>query len=68
MEEEYSVQLKLKHLKEIDCAEIVALNTNSLVCRQMPLSDYQFEENACRKWVESKEQQWEQYGYGSWAF
>jgi ribosomal-protein-alanine N-acetyltransferase len=62
------VHLELKHLRDIDYAEIIALNTNPLVRRQMPLSDDQFGEDECREWVEGKEQQWEQYGYGPWAF
>lgn len=62
------MKLEFKRLKEIDYAKIVALNTNTLVRRQMPLSNDQFDENACRKWVEEKEKQWELYGYGPWAF
>jgi [ribosomal protein S5]-alanine N-acetyltransferase len=61
------MQLEFKHLGEIDCAEIIALNSNHLVRRQMPLSDDSFDEDECRKWVASKESQWEQYGYGPWA-
>jgi RimJ/RimL family protein N-acetyltransferase len=62
------MKLEFKHLKDIDCSELIALNTNRLVRRQMPLSDDQFGEEECRKWVEGKEKQWEQYGYGPWAF
>jgi ribosomal-protein-alanine N-acetyltransferase len=62
------MQLEFEHLKDIDCAEIIALNTNRLVRRQMPLSDDQFGEEECREWVEGKEEQWEKYGYGPWAF
>jgi RimJ/RimL family protein N-acetyltransferase len=62
------VQLEFKHLREIDCAEIVALNTNRLVRRQMPLSEDKFGESECKEWVEGKEQQWQLHGYGPWAF
>ena len=62
------MHLEFKHLRDIDCSEIIALNTNPLVMRQMPLSDDKFGEDECRDWVEGKEQQWEQFGYGPWAF
>lgn len=62
------MDLEFKRLKEIDCAEIIALNTNPLVRRQMPLSDDNFDEAVCQAWVQGKEQQWEDYGYGPWAF
>jgi hypothetical protein len=32
------MNLEFKRLNEIDCTEIVALNTNPLVMRQMPLN------------------------------
>jgi ribosomal-protein-alanine N-acetyltransferase len=62
------MHLEFKHLKDIDCAEIIALHSNRLVRRQMPLFDGAFGEEECREWVEGKEEQWEQYGYGPWAF
>jgi RimJ/RimL family protein N-acetyltransferase len=65
---EFTVRLEFKHLREINCAEIIALNTHPLVRRQMPLSDEHFGEAECREWVAGKEAQWEQHGYGPWAF
>ena len=62
------MRLEFKHLKDIDCSEIIGLNTHPLVMRQMPLSDDKFGEDECRDWVAGKEQQWEEYGYGPWAF
>jgi ribosomal-protein-alanine N-acetyltransferase len=62
------MQLEFKHLKDINYSEIIALNTNPLVIRHMPLSGDKFGEDECRDWVEGKEQQWEQFGYGPWAF
>ncbi len=62
------MQLEFKRLKDIDISELIALNTHPLVMRQMPLSDGQFGEEECRDWVEGKEEQWEKYGYGPWAF
>ena len=63
-----AVQLEFRRLKEINRAEIVALHSNPLVRRQMPLSDENFDEAACKKWIEGKEKQWEEHGYGPWAF
>lgn len=62
------MHLEFRHLSEINQAEIIALNTNPLVRRQMPLSNDDFGEAECRVWVAGKERQWEQYGYGPWAF
>lgn len=62
------MQLEFKRLSEISCADLIALNTNRLVMRQMPLSDGDFGEAECREWVAGKEEQWERYGYGPWAF
>ena len=60
--------IEFKRLSEIDCTEIIALNTNPLVRRQMPLSDDHFGEVECQEWVAGKEELWKQYGYGPWAF
>ena len=65
---EAHMNLEFTHLKEIDCAEIIALNTHPLVRRQMPLSSDHFGEVECREWVAGKEKQWEEHGYGPWAF
>ena len=62
------MKLEFKHLKDIDCSEIIDLNTNNLVIRHMPLSNDHFDESECRKWVEAKEKQWAEHGYGPWAF
>ncbi len=62
------MKLEFKRLSEIDCSEYVALNTNPLVMRQMPLSDSDFDEEACRVWIAGKEKMWAEHGYGPWAF
>lgn len=62
------MHLEFRRLQEINRAEIIALNTNPFVRRQMPLSDGDFDESKCREWVEAKEKQWNDYGYGPWAF
>jgi ribosomal-protein-alanine N-acetyltransferase len=62
------MNLEFKHMSEIDCSEYVALNTNPLVMRQMPLSDESFDDVACKEWIKWKEKMWEEHGYGPWAF
>ena len=62
------MQLIFRRLSEIDRAAIIALNTHPLVRRQMPLSDENLDDAACRAWVEGKEKQWDDHGYGPWAF
>jgi [ribosomal protein S5]-alanine N-acetyltransferase len=62
------MHLEFKRLSEINSAEIIALNTNPLVRRQMPLFSGDFGEAECQEWVQGKEAHWEDYGYGHWAF
>jgi [ribosomal protein S5]-alanine N-acetyltransferase len=62
------MKLEFKHLNEIDCSEYIALNTNPLVMRQMPLSDSNFDDAACKEWIAGKEKMWEEHGFGPWAF
>ncbi|MEO1088486.1 MAG: GNAT family N-acetyltransferase, partial [Acidobacteriota bacterium] len=62
------MHLEFRRLREINRADIVALHKNPQVRRQMPLSDDDFDEAACEQWVAGKEEQWEKYGYGPWAF
>lgn len=62
------MRLEFKRLSEIDCVEYIALNTNPLVRRQMPLTSDKFDEEDCRAWIAGKEKMWEEHGYGPWAF
>jgi RimJ/RimL family protein N-acetyltransferase len=62
------MRLVFKHLSEIDINEIVALNSNPTVHRHMPLAEEDYDEEKARAWVSSKERQWEEHGYGPWAF
>ena len=64
------VQMKLefKRMSEVHPSEYVALNTNPLVMRQMPLSDNRFDEEVCIEWIKGKEKIWDEHGYGPWAF
>ena len=39
-----------------------------LVRKQMPLLTGEFDQQACLEFVAAKEQLWDQFGYGPWAF
>jgi len=62
------MKLEFKRMSEIDRAEYIALNTNPLVMKQMPLSSSDFDDAACKDWIAGKERIWEEHGYGPWAF
>ena len=62
------MKIEFKRLGEIDCSEYIALNTNPLVRRQMPLTSDKFDEEDCREWIKGKEKMWGEHGYGPWAF
>ncbi|MCW2271956.1 hypothetical protein D3C77_233540 [compost metagenome] len=60
--------LEFKRLTEIGLSDIVSLNNNPSVLRQMPLGGAHFDDVTARTWVNQKDAQWEQHGYGPWAF
>jgi RimJ/RimL family protein N-acetyltransferase len=62
------MRIELVRMSQIANAEYVALNNHPLVRRLMPLSDGNFDEQQCQAWVAGKEKQWEEFGYGPWAF
>jgi [ribosomal protein S5]-alanine N-acetyltransferase len=66
--QETDMHLEFKRLSDINISDIIAVNTNPLVLRQMPLSGDNWEESEWMEWVEGKEKQWEEHGYGPWAF
>ena len=60
--------LEFKRLTEIDLIDIISLNNNPDVLRQMPLGSANFDLSKAKEWVQQKDAQWQQYGYGPWAF
>lgn len=60
------MRIKFSRLSLINPKDIIELNTNELVLKQMPLATDQFDIDQCITWV--KEKQWEVYGHGPWAF
>lgn len=62
------MNIQFEHLSQINIDEIIELNTNERVLKQMPLAEGGiFDEKACVAWVKGKEQQWIENGYGPWA-
>lgn len=61
------MDFELIRLGEVRFADIIALHNDPRVLRNMPLAGEIFGESECRKWVESKERQWEENGYGPWG-
>ena len=60
--------LEFKRLTEVDLADIISLNNNPDVLRQMPLASANFDLVKANEWVQQKDAQWQQHGYGPWAF
>jgi hypothetical protein len=61
------LDVKLIRLGEVRIADIIALHNDPSVLRHMPLAGGTLDESECKKWVESKESQWETNGYGPWG-
>lgn len=61
------VNFELVRLSEVALADIVALHNDPRVARHMPLARAAVDESHCRRWVQSKEAQWEENGYGPWG-
>lgn len=68
LEAGHDMHLELIRMSEINSAQYAALHRNPLVRRQMPLMDEGFGQEEIQEWVAGKERQWEEHGYGPWAF
>lgn len=63
------MDIQFDRLSKISIVDIIELNTNDRVLKQMPLANGTiFDEKKCIAWVNEKEKQWTEYGYGPWAF
>jgi ribosomal-protein-alanine N-acetyltransferase len=62
------VELTLRRLTEIDPGDIIALMSDPLVRRHMPLARGDFGPAECAAFVEAKEALGREHGYGPWAF
>jgi len=52
---------------EVPIAGYLELNNHPDVKRLMPLASQEMTASECREWVQAKEAQWQQNGYGPWA-
>ncbi len=55
-------------LFEVKEQDLIELMTNDKVGRQLPLLDGGFNAVSCRAFLKAKQQLWDTYGYGPWAF
>lgn len=63
------MDIQFDRLSKISIVDIIELNTNDRVLKQMPLANGTiFDKEKCIAWVNEKEKQWTEYGYGPWAF
>jgi ribosomal-protein-alanine N-acetyltransferase len=62
------MNLEFKRLTAVDSQDIIALNNHPEVLRQMPLGTPDFDEVKAKEWVRQKDAQWDEHGYGPWAF
>lgn len=62
------MQIEFKPLLVVDKSDIMELMNHPLVRRHMPLAKNHFDDVAYDNFIKTKEQLWQQYGYGPWAF
>jgi len=62
------MKIEFKRLTEVKKSDIIELMNNHLVRRQLPLLVGEFNETECKKFIRSKEEHWDKYGFGLWAF
>jgi ribosomal-protein-alanine N-acetyltransferase len=60
--------IRFARLGEVDRAVIIALMNDPQVRRHMPLARGAFGPAECDAFVANKERQWQEHGYGPWAF
>lgn len=62
------MHLEFKKLSQIEPSHIVELNNHPAVLRQMPLGSPNFDIEKSILWAKDKDSQWDDNGYGPWAF
>jgi hypothetical protein len=60
--------IRFARLSEVDKAAIIELMNDPQVRRHMPLARGGFGPAECDAFVAAKERQWQEHGYGPWAF
>lgn len=61
-------RIAFTRLTQISPAAIIGLMNDPAVRRHLPLARYEFGELDCDRFVATKEQMWEEKGFGPWAF
>jgi RimJ/RimL family protein N-acetyltransferase len=62
------MNLEFRKLTQVNPDDIIALNNHPDVLRHMPLGAPDFDRQKCLEWAAQKDAQWQQHGYGPWAF
>jgi len=62
------MEIEFKRLGEVDKSSLMELMNDPMVRRQMPLFTGAFDNDACERFIETKEKIWEEHGFGPWAF
>jgi [ribosomal protein S5]-alanine N-acetyltransferase len=66
--EDFVTRLQFRRLSEVRKSDIIELMNNDKVNRQMPLLNHEFKDAECEKFIASKEEHWNKFGFGLWAF
>jgi [ribosomal protein S5]-alanine N-acetyltransferase len=62
------MRIEFKRLSDVDKSDVMELMNHPLIRRHMPLAKELFDDAAYDAFIKAKEQLWQQYGYGPWAF
>ena len=62
------MKIDFKRLPEVQHSKLINLMTDPRLLRHMPLLNPMFSESDCDAFVSEKEADWEEHGYGVWAF
>lgn len=60
-------EIRFARLVEVPNAEVMGLLNDPNITRHLPLAGDRFDEVTTRQWMEGKDAQWQQNGYGPWA-
>ncbi|WP_425408103.1 GNAT family N-acetyltransferase [Hyphococcus sp.] len=60
--------IEFVHLHQIEEDRIIDLMNDEMVGKQLPLLGGGFSRDQCRAFLKSKQQFWDEYGFGPWAF
>jgi len=61
-------EIEFVQLFEVKQEQIIDLMNNEMVGKQLPLLAGGFSAENCRTFLKAKQQQWDDHGYGPWAF